>query len=1056
MIRLTLEKLDLQNPTWSSATLKVGEEVTMSVDAPNIAAPQFIRFDIFRAAELIDSVSGKPGKTSQKWTPPNLEALSTVMFRAVLVDKPSPANGHTAVVAGIDSPNATFNSYSVAVNTIDEAFVPKQEQLNFTYTVTDADNAARKGRFEVWGERCPDENAVPIYTEDFTPAAGPQTWTSWSGKANGGKLSGKYITPEFSPYRVRVIIGPDASSVKDPDGAGQGKVAIAETQFEISVFSVLMRIPEKIKNKETAKLKEHKLKEVLAIDPPRADGTYEDDDTGRLPKPAETLRIRMPMARHQARGEDLNQGGNDIGGGYSTGPTKISLDRAYYTRPELPIEFEPRLKSRDNTVNTDPDKRGLFEKEAIGPLKIEPVAEDYFDNTRFPNGALAGNQRYFTLAAFKIKDGTHSQPVNTGAGGNPANSPMYPCWQARLEVAADNTGVCEDFTITTFNGTDDCGYTVGAHELTVYLNRTKLELSDRADDNELDEGKKDYREIDPGGGAPATQIRLAPWLTRQADILWVVRTSAGAVTAPDWKEFPQGPNCHKYYGGTRGIKPTADLSNYFRKQYSLDPGGTLDPIIGKAKSTYRFTDYINLRPALQADQDKQERVEISVRTTGSKRSIGGVLFSPSHICGDTYVLHAWVDHQPYERNFGFVTPKAKIVDSSTGKMVIWRRLQFKKSLRMPLPGTDGLNALVGLNADGGAPHPADGLNMSVTGMNAQYAEAFYEWTVPDSAPVHENVPLKKYRKAHNLHSNGLAGKVPLNANSDVRNNFVQYDYYREQLPPSIPANRQNLATNVVAGQAKGTDSPTVGAAVLNAINLHVAPADAALDPGVAQIPIYGGTPDQYFMAFFGRLKDTIGYPVVDTLTPRDAQPRKMNVVRWNQLHESPLWNNFNGGVVGTTGMSWEGECMGDGNSLLRAGSPSNTLFAHEMGHSTQLAHFVGMNVCWKHHDFNTPGCLMSYTFTRAFIWSPGGAVGTLAAGPFVDPGVEPWPLAYSGTDVEHGWPHWGNNPATAAVNFCIRFGRNLALAGLCAKCILKLCGWDEEKLPAAWAHPDLY
>ncbi len=1051
MIRLGSKTFDLQNATWSSATLKVGEEVTMSVDADDITDTQYIRFDILRGTELIDSVTGKPGKTSAKWTPPNLHGLSTVKFRASLVDKPTPQNGHTATVAGLDSPNRTWNSFEVVKNTIDEAFVPKQEKLNLAYTVTDADSAALKGRFEIWGERCPDKDPVPLYTEEFTPVAGAQTWTSWAGKANGGKLSGKYLTPEFSPYRVRIIIGPDAASVKDPEGAGQGKVAIAETQFEISVFSVFMRIPEKLK--ETAKLKEHKVKQVLAIDPPAADGTYQDDDMGRLPKPAETLRIRIPMARHQARGEDLDQGGNAIGGGYSTGPTKHSLDVAYYTRPEIPIEFEPRLKSRDNTVNNDADKRGLFEKEAIGPLKIEPVAEDYFDDARFPSGALAGNQRYFTFAAFKLKDGTHSNPVNTGAAGNPANSPKYPCWQARIEITADNTGVCEDFDITNFNGTADCNYTAGADELTVYLNRTKLERSDTGDDSELLERKKDYREVDPGGGAPATQIRLGPWLTKQDDVLWVVRTSAGAVAVPRWNEFPQGPNCHEFYGGRRGIKPTADLSNYFRKQYSPDPGGTLDPIIGKTKGTYRYTDYINLRPALQADQDKQERVEISARTTGSRRGIAGVLFSPSHICGDTYKLHAWVDHQPYERHFGFVTPKAKITDSSTGTMVIWRRLQIKKSLRMPVT----VHGTVGLGADPAAPHPGDGLNMSLSGINGQYAEAFYEWTMPENGPPHENVPLKKYRKAHNLHSNGRLGKVPLNADSDIGNEFVRYDFYREQLPPNFPANRQNLATNRIRLQAKGTDSQTVGADIVNAIGTHVGAADAALnDPGAGAIPVYGGTPDQYFFTFFGRVKDDIAYNIVDTLTPRDAQPRKMNVVRWNKLHESPLWNDFTGGVVATTGMTWEGECMGDGNSLLKAGTPSATLFAHEMGHSTQLAHFIGMNVCWKHHDLATPGCLMSYTFTRGFIWTVPGIVGPTSAAPHVAPGVEPWPMAMGGTDVEHGWPHWDTNPNSGNVEFCIRYGRNLVLGGLCAKCILKLAGWNEEKLPVAWTHPDLY
>ena len=72
MIRLTLEKLGLAQPEWSG-DLKVGQEVTMSVDAPDIADPQYIRFDVFRGTELIDSVDGKPGKTSAKWKPPKSE-----------------------------------------------------------------------------------------------------------------------------------------------------------------------------------------------------------------------------------------------------------------------------------------------------------------------------------------------------------------------------------------------------------------------------------------------------------------------------------------------------------------------------------------------------------------------------------------------------------------------------------------------------------------------------------------------------------------------------------------------------------------------------------------------------------------------------------------------------------------------------------------------------------------------------------------------------------------------------------------------------------------------
>ncbi len=504
------------------------------------------------------------------------------------------------------------------------------------------------------------------------------TWSSWAGKANAGALSGKYITPEYSPYRVRIVIGPDAATVKDPEGVGQCKVAIAETQFEIAVFSVKIRIQEGIK--EAAKLDEDKLKEVLVIDPPQPNGDYADE--GRLPKsttaPAETARIRLPMSRHMARSETLGQGGNNVTDPYMAGgATKYQVDLTFYSRPELPIEFEPHLKSRDNVINNDADKRGLFEKEAIGPLKIEPIAEDFYVQTRYPDGgALGTNPRYFKNAAFKIKQGTDTAPFH-----NANNVPEHECWQARIPITVDGA---RDFDITTFNATSDCGYQSGSNELTVYLNRAKLDRSDTGDDTELDDGKKDYREI---AAVPAVQIRLGPNLTKNGDVLWVVRAS-GPVAR--WNQFPPGPNCHEHYGGVRGTLPTADLSNYFRKAYSPDAGGTRVPIVGKTSGTYPYTAYINLRPDMGVAQAGQERVEISTLTSGAKQGLAGALFSPSYICGDSYVLHAWVEHQPYERNFGFIQPKPKIVDSKTGVMTIWRRLQFYKSVRMPLTGTAGL------------------------------------------------------------------------------------------------------------------------------------------------------------------------------------------------------------------------------------------------------------------------------------------------------------------------------------------------------------------------------
>jgi hypothetical protein len=54
MIQLTLEKLDLLNPTWGSATLQPGHDVAMNVEAPSIAAPQYIHFAVLRGAETLD------------------------------------------------------------------------------------------------------------------------------------------------------------------------------------------------------------------------------------------------------------------------------------------------------------------------------------------------------------------------------------------------------------------------------------------------------------------------------------------------------------------------------------------------------------------------------------------------------------------------------------------------------------------------------------------------------------------------------------------------------------------------------------------------------------------------------------------------------------------------------------------------------------------------------------------------------------------------------------------------------------------------------------------
>ena len=157
MIRLTLQSLALANPEWSDAALWPGREVTLSVDAPEITAEQSVRFEIYKALEWIDTVTSAAGKATAKWIPPNVPGASTLLFHARLIERPAPGNGQSGVVASVRAPNATLTGYELKVDTIDSAFVPKQEKLEVAYTVTDANAGAKKRRFEIWGERYPEE-----------------------------------------------------------------------------------------------------------------------------------------------------------------------------------------------------------------------------------------------------------------------------------------------------------------------------------------------------------------------------------------------------------------------------------------------------------------------------------------------------------------------------------------------------------------------------------------------------------------------------------------------------------------------------------------------------------------------------------------------------------------------------------------------------------------------------------------------------------------------------------------------------------------------------------
>jgi len=137
---------------------------------------------------------------------------------------------------------------------------------------------------------------------------------------------------------------------------------------------------------------------------------------------------------------------------------------------------------------------------------------------------------------------------------------------------------------------------------------------------------------------------------------------------------------------------------------------------------------------------------------------------------------------------------------------------------------------------------------------------------------------------------------------------------------------------------------------------------------------------------------------------------------------------------------------------------------------------VGGNFGWKHHNILQPDCMMSYSFPIGYIAKPAGGMGATAAATPTDQG---WPhrvptLAAANALVTAGHPYniepafhpdpaknsGGAAGAAAAVGSpCIRldaFAPNPPPSNPCAKCILKLRGWQELNLPTAWKHPDIF
>src|SRR5262249_24524098 len=158
---------------------------------------------------------------------------------------------------------------------------------------------------------------------------------------------------------------------------------------------------------------------------------------------------------------------------------------------------------------------------------------------------------YFTNASTCIKDGYHDAPVHDAS-----NNAVVAYWQHLHVIALPPASVPSPCRITTPRK-----FTVNKNELTVYLNRMKLELD------------VDYSEVSE------TEIDLKPDPpVVEGDKVWVMRTPSASPQkeVPNWVSFAPGYNCHDHYGGIRGCSRNPELCAGFSER-----AGGSEPILGK-------------------------------------------------------------------------------------------------------------------------------------------------------------------------------------------------------------------------------------------------------------------------------------------------------------------------------------------------------------------------------------------------------------------------------------------------------------------------------------------
>jgi hypothetical protein len=315
--------------------------------------------------------------------------------------------------------------------------------------------------------------------------------------------------------------------------------------------------------------------------------------------------------------------------------------------------------------------------------------------------------------------------------------------------------------------------------------------------------------------------------------------------------------------------------------------------------------------------------------------------------------------------------------------------------------------------------------MSFFGLNDVHKYGFTEWraahldrgtvpptakTVPDGKEPIRTVTKAIYRRVFNASKGDGYYDV-----KSVTDNLVQWDYFRVRLPRLT----NQVRGSRIAHSMKGADPVTVGQRVWSAA---AAPGGAA-----PMIPVSAQSPNDYLGWVNGEIENKIT-EAVNGFIPVIVNARYVAVLRWPQTYYRRAWV---GTAVGNVAMILDGDwtstlgmALGDGRMFFFSATCNDMTFKHELGHSLHLVHFmVGYpdNTAWKQHDHRNPDCVMGY--------------------------------GMAGVNTRYSVPNTANQ---AGVVPALELVHNLDRTCLCAKCLLKLRGWNDEVLPCDWDEPRVF